>query len=74
MTFEQRYGNCPPMGMDMEDMWNMVWKDRKAVWIKAQTEMRERCADLVGSYLPPQDFDLDDIWELESNVRSLEVE
>lgn len=42
MTYEQRYGDCPPDGPDRER-----WRDRKAVWIKAQTEEREECARIA---------------------------
>jgi hypothetical protein len=41
MTFEQHYGNCPPPGSGTA---KRLWRDRRAVWIKAQLEMRERCA------------------------------
>jgi hypothetical protein len=75
MTFEQRYGACPPYYADsvMSIRDRAHWRDRKAVWIKSQMEMRERCATLVASWFPQQDCDLEDIDNLADDIRALEV-
>jgi hypothetical protein len=47
MTFEQRYGLIPPEIIGYPESYRQrdEWLFIKAVWIKAQKEMRYRCAD-----------------------------